>query len=85
MATDEKIYYQAKPRESLLEPAVPGDHVWIAMAAFRVQPESLRGKPTDQVNLDSENLATITVGCYVCEQPWSDYLSYRKCTGEPKA
>lgn len=71
-------------RPELLEPARPGEHVWIAAAAYRLQPESLRGRlHVEQVNLDRENLATISIGCFVCEQPWSEYLSYRKCTGEP--
>lgn len=69
-------------REDLLIPS-RDEHVWVAMAVFRVTPESLRGKATDQVNLDRENLATIEVGCYVCEQAWAQRLSYRKCPGEP--
>ena len=81
---EDRIYYKAPPeRLSLLEPAAPGEHVWIAVACFRVQPESLRGKSSDQVNLDRENLATVTTGCYICEEPWSERLSYRKCKGDP--
>jgi len=60
------------------------EHVWVAMAVFRVSAESLRGHTADQVNLDRENLATIEVGCFVCEQEWSERLSYRKCPGEPR-
>jgi len=70
------------PREELLEPT-RDEHVWVAVAAFRVSPETLRGKTTDQIHLDRENIASISVGCYVCEQPWSERLSHRKCTGEP--
>jgi hypothetical protein len=59
------------------------EHVWVAMAVFRVSAESLRGVTADQVNLDRENLAIIEVGCYVCEQGWSEQRSYEKCPGEP--
>jgi len=70
-------------RPELLVPARPGEHVWIAAAAFRLSAERLRGRLTEEVHLDAENLAELTVGCYVCEQPWSERLSWRKCRGEP--
>jgi hypothetical protein len=80
------VYYEARPRsrEDLLTPE-RDEHVWIAVACFRVQPETLRGQATDQIHLDRENLSTIEVGCYVCEQPWSERLSYRRCPGHPVA
>lgn len=68
-------------REDLLTPR-HGEHVWVAMAVYRVSAESLRGKTADRVHLDRENLAMIEIGCYVCGQPWSEQLSYRKCPGE---
>ena len=70
-------------RPELLRPTRLGEHVWVAVAAFRVQPETLRGKAGDQVHLDAENLASVDTGCYVCEQPWSERISYRGCPGEP--
>jgi hypothetical protein len=81
------IYYETRPRprEELLTPDRPGEHVWLAIACFRVAPETLRGQAADQVHLDRENLSTIEVGCFVCEQPWSERLSYRRCPGEPVA
>lgn len=78
------IYYTpAELRPALLKPARLGEHVWVAVAAFRIAPESLRGKGADQIHMDRENLASIDVGCYVCEQPWAERLSYRDCPGEP--
>jgi hypothetical protein len=77
------VRYQARPRAELLVPEMLGAHVWVAVAAFRVSPESLRGTATDQIWLDQENLASIDVGCYVCEQPWSKQISYRGCPGDP--
>lgn len=79
------VHYTAPaPRDELLVPDRPGEHVWVAVAAFRVSPESLRGTTADQIYLDRENLATITVGCYVCEQPWAERIGYRGCPGEPR-
>jgi hypothetical protein len=74
---------QARPRQDLLLPE-RDEHVWIATVAYRLSPETCRAAENgDQLNLDKENLAVIEVGCFVCEQPWSTRLSYRKCTGEP--
>lgn len=76
-------YHAPVPRAELLEPRRLGEHVWVAMAVFRVSAEGLRGTAVDQVHLDRENLAMINVGCYVCEQPWQERISYRDCPGEP--
>jgi hypothetical protein len=84
----EPIRYESapRPRPDLLEDR-PGEHVWTALAVYRVQPEVLRaaaGGQLSSLNLDRENLATIEVGCYRCEEPYSTRLSYRKCPGEPR-
>jgi hypothetical protein len=76
------VRFRAAPRAGLLD-AAHGEHVWVAIAAYRVQPETLRGSEGDEIHLDMENLASVDVGCYVCEQPWAERLSYRKCPGEP--
>lgn len=66
---------------------IPSDdeHVWAAMAAFRLSTEEARRahQPGGNVPLDAENLAYINTGCFVCELPYSDRESYRKCKGEP--
>ncbi len=82
------IHYQVRtprPNEALLGPHRPGEHVWVAMAVFRVSADNLRGGAADSIHLDRENLATIQVGCYVCEQPWSVPVSVRGCPGHPVA
>lgn len=73
-----------RPREDLLE-QTRDEHVWIAAAVYRVQAETLRAVAGDQLHLDRENLATIEIGCFVCEQPYSERIGYRACPGEPKA
>lgn len=82
---DQPVHYQTdqRPRPELLIPE-RDEHVWIAAAVFRVTPESLREQGPRAVNMDRENLATIEVGCFVCEQPYSDRLSYRRCPGDPR-
>jgi hypothetical protein len=82
------IHYQVRtgrPNGALLLPHRPGEHVWMAMACFRVSAESLRGRAADSIHLDRENLATIAIGCYVCEQPWAVSISVRGCPGHPVA
>lgn len=72
-----------RPREDLLLPA-RGEHVWIAVAVYRLSTDTLRAQASDQLHLDRENLATIEIGCFVCEQPYEERYSYRPCPGEPK-
>jgi hypothetical protein len=75
-------------RADLLTPERPGEHVWLALAQFRVTAETLRAREPDggaPFNLDRENLAGIVIGCYVCEQPYTHRLGYRRCPGEPGA
>lgn len=72
--------------EHRLQPRTPGDHVWISACAFRLTDESAKAAVTGagQIHLDMENLASISVGCYICEQPWTQRTAHRRCTGEPK-
>jgi len=77
------LHYEGPPARAELLVPTGSEHVWVAMAVFRVSAESLRGTVLDQINLDRENLALIEVGCYVCEIGWSERASYRRCPGEP--
>lgn len=62
-----------------------GEHVWITAVVFVHSPEVMRAgmKGEAKVFMDMENIASISHGCIVCEQEWSERLSYRKCPGEP--
>lgn len=54
------------------------EHLWIATAAWTVSDPS---KPGTMV-LDRENLlVSPTIGCYVCEEPWSAREGTRRCKG----
>lgn len=82
------IRYQAvRANPDLLEQARPGEHVWITIATWRVSGEDLLAAHREDRELtmhwDAENLAGFHVGCYVCEQQFSERLYHRKCTGEP--
>ena len=74
-------------RPELLEPPRPGEHVWLATVAFRITPEQARASQdgASQVHLDMENIAAIGVICFICEEPFTQRLSYRRCKGEPDA
>lgn len=58
---------------------VPGVHLWIAMAMYRVRPGQ------ERYDLDTENLLTIEgPGCYWCEQDWKPGLEKLPCKGGPE-
>jgi hypothetical protein len=60
-----------------------GTHLWIAAAAYRVSPDALERMVDDPLMFDAENLLSVGIGCYVCEQVWEPKLSRRRCKGEP--
>jgi len=52
----------------------PGEHMWIVLTMYRVNPVA------DRYDLDRENLLTIEgPGCYWCEQPYTAELASRPC------
>ena len=85
--TGSGIHYNTgeSARPELLEPSRPGEHVWVATVAFRITPDEARASEDDasQVHLDMENIAAVGVICFVCEEPFTQRLSYRRCKGEP--
>lgn len=66
----------------LLEPK-HNEHVWVAISVFKVSRKSLLSNKAS-VFLDNENLASLQVGCYVCEEPYAERMLYRKCPGDPR-
>lgn len=82
------IRYEAvRANPELLEQKRPGEHVWITIATWRVSGEDLlaanKGKETTMM-WDAENLADFSVGCFICEEQFSERLYHRKCPGEPR-
>lgn len=61
--------------------APPGEHLWVATAAWRVNPTTfLEGA----AHLDLENMLTIGgPGCFICEREYTPELAARPCPGEP--
>lgn len=60
-------------------------HLWVAIVAYKVSVESLQNLNKEFMNLDVENIRSITVGCYICEEEYSDLLTKRRCKGESGA
>lgn len=57
------------------------DHLWIAAFAYRVA----MPLPAETVMFDLENLITgPEIGCFICEQPYTDRLANRPCPGDCK-
>lgn len=55
-----------------------GDHLWSWAVLYRAAP----GVETPM--LDAENLLSIAgIGCYYCEQGYTDRLAKRRCPGDP--
>mgnify|MGYP001569789450 CR=1 FL=1 len=54
---------------------VPGQHLWICVAMYRVKPAI-----SVEYHLDTENLLTIEgPGCYWCEEPWTEAVAKTPC------
>ena len=55
------------------------EHYWLAVVGFRVSPPLV-----DDTVLDHENIRVApSVGCFICEQPYTELLAHRRCKGEP--
>lgn len=82
---NEPIMYSttSRPRLDLLDPT-PGEHLWAAFAVYRVTAETLAAGHGGRLHLDRENLATIEIGCFVCERAYSGELTNSRCTGDPQ-
>lgn len=64
-----------------------GAHFWVLPVAYRILNPARwydRSQPDESRLLDFENLALVSgVGCYHCEQPWSERIESRRCKGQP--
>lgn len=57
------------------------EHLWIATAAWLVPDPAT----ADVLLLDRENLlVSPALGCYVCEEPYSQRIAQRRCSGKSK-
>lgn len=57
------------------------EHLWIATAAWLVTDP---GK-AETLLLDRENLlVSPAIGCYVCEEPYTERIAHRRCSGKGK-
>lgn len=63
-----------------------GEHLWIVAAAYLISEQAAReamdsAVPTSLI-LDAENLGSLSIGCYVCEEPATARTMHRRCRGE---
>ena len=81
------VYGAPRANPELLIPKRRGEHVWICIASWRMSGEKIlagmKGEDTF-LTWDQENLADFSIGCFICEEPFSERLYHRKCTGEPR-
>lgn len=58
----------------------PGEHLWTALAVWQIDPREWLG---GRVILDTENLLSVQgVGCFKCEQRFSNRLARQPCRGK---
>jgi hypothetical protein len=70
------------PRDRIAEFERPGEHLWTAVAIYRIDPAAWVAFGA-RTHLDTENLLTIAgPGCFKCEQPYSPELAARRCPGD---
>lgn len=77
-------YDSARARPDLLEPKREGEHVWVVTVVYLTSAEEIEKLEAHQSHLDAESIAMVGTGCFVCEQPYSKRLTFRKCPGEPR-
>lgn len=61
-------------------------HLWNTIAMFLNSEENVRaayaGK--ESIIMDTENLMTLYVGCFICEEPYEPSMIGKRCKGQPK-
>ena len=62
-----------------------GNHLWVTLVAYKVSEESLANSDKEFMNLDVENIRSLSIGCYICEEEYSPLLAKRRCKGESGA
>ncbi len=69
---------EARLDEAVRVARLSGEHVWVVIVTHLVTdpgaPEQL---------LDLKSMVGAYMGCYVCEQPWTERQRHRRCPGEP--
>jgi hypothetical protein len=63
-----------------------GAHVWMVMVGHSISPmlaARLADGSTEEPSLDAESIATISIGCFRCEEPLTSARVRQPCPGEP--
>lgn len=72
--------YEARPHAEL-NPKVPGEHRWVAVGSWVLSDDAVAGAmdPDLQKFLDSENLMSLSIGCWDCEKPLGEVKPGSRC------
>lgn len=75
--------FEARPHATLPD-KVPGRHRWIATAAYVLTDSAVEaaGNPDVLKFLDHENLMSLAIGCWDCEQPLGVIERDSRCPAE---
>lgn len=70
----------ASLNEAISRAELAHSHLWVAITYHHVQPEAL---VAGELLIDAENLLNMSVGCYVCEQSFTEPIAFMGCPGDP--
>jgi hypothetical protein len=75
--------YEARPHAELPEKR-PGQHRWIAAGSWVLSNDAVEKAhdPDTMKFLDNENLMTLSIGCWDCEQPLGEIKPGSHCPAE---
>lgn len=64
-----------------------GAHLWLIVVGHILSPmlaARLADGSTEEPSLDVESVATVSIGCYRCEEPLTSARVRQPCPGEPQ-
>jgi len=83
-AEETGVVAEARPMGQL-PPKTQGKHRWVATAGWVISGDAVKhaGDPDVQKFLDNENMFTLGVGCWDCEQQLGDIFPDTWCEASP--
>lgn len=80
--TVEQVFNASTAARNELPPKHPGQHRWIATAAYILRDLDVAHAYDEDTEkyLDHENLFSLAVGCWDCEQPLGAITADSRCT-----
>jgi hypothetical protein len=75
-----QLWNQERADNRIAAATKAGEHVWAAVVAYFVDPPL---GPDTILDADSVMFPP-SVGCFICEEEWSERIAHRRCKGEPR-